>query len=161
MGVLTLNSAGLLDPGIHGMTVDEVAELFVDGTGDHDARRRIFRRWVRHSESLRSLLPVERQWVDGSFVTDKAVPGDIDVVSFVNGPALDALLPATRALVEALVSGPLTKATWGVDSYLVPVYPPGHPAAVVTRRGLAAWEKQWSGVRGSTTKKGFVEVKYV
>jgi hypothetical protein len=161
MGALSLNADGLLPAGIHVLTVEEVEELFVHGCGDEVARSKIFRRWVLHTNVLRSVVPISHQWIDGSFVTDKQVPGDIDVVSFVSGSDYDALTSGPRDFMKELVSGGETRKTWGVDSYMVATYAPGSPLSGASGRLTSYWQGMWESVRDDSSKrKGFVEVRY-
>jgi hypothetical protein len=79
MPIPELNESGLLPEGIHDCTLDEISARF--------GRFQTTDRRVRLFEKLRALVEEERQAglaveliVDGSFVTDKPEPGDIDLV---------------------------------------------------------------------------------
>jgi hypothetical protein len=79
MPIPELNENGLLPEGIHDCTLDEIGARF--------GRFQTTDRRVRLFEKLRALVEEERQAglaveliVDGSFVTDKPEPGDIDLV---------------------------------------------------------------------------------
>lgn len=123
-----LEASGWLPTGRHVVTAQEFRTHFVDAFPGSATRERLFRRWEKHLEALTSVITVEAQWIDGSFVTDKLDPGDIDLASIVDGPTYDALAPGLRHMAEGLLSGKATKAVWGMDSYLVLNYPDGHPA---------------------------------
>lgn len=159
MGALTLQPDGLLPSGIHPLTPEELRELFVENTGDRATRDRIYRRWHRHRASLASMVTVTHQWIDGSYVTDKAKPGDIDVVNFVTAESYDGLAPSLRDIVDSLTAGPDTRNQWGVDSYVVFTYPDGHPLETANGTQIDYWHTFWSSVRGrDDIDKGFVEV---
>lgn len=68
-----LNAVGELPPGVHETTLDEVEEVFANTT----RRRALFEGLRRAMENLRT-GGVRRVYIDGSFVTDKVEPNDID-----------------------------------------------------------------------------------
>ncbi len=154
-----LGPDGLLPPGRHVVTTDQLRTVFVDGFPDSATRRRLFARWERHREALASVLPVDRQWIDGSFVTGTESPRDIDVVTFLDGPAFDLLSPGLQDMVASLVSGKRTKAIWTIDSYPVFRYPDDDPRSSDARTAADEWDWLWSRVRGDDSGvKGYLEV---
>ena len=154
-----LGQDGLLPAGRHQVTTDVFRQQFVDAFGGSSTRARLFTRWQRHREALSSVVPIQAQWIDGSYVTDRLDPGDVDVVSLIDGPTFDALAPALQLMVSQLVSGSGTRAVWGIDSYLLPVYPGGHPLRPETVKGLTYWDNQWQRVKGNNQlTKGYLEV---
>lgn len=155
-----LGSDGLLPPGRH--TLDEATfeATFVDGFPNSKTRGRLFTRWRRHREALASLIAIETQWIDGSYVTSKEDPGDIDLVTIIDGPTYDALPAPMQHMVEALLAGKRTKAVWGMDSFPIVRYPVGHPGHPLEVTNLATWHDFWSKVRtDDTATKGYVEVR--
>lgn len=79
MPILDLNENGLLPQGVYDCTLDEIGARF--------GRFQTTDRRIRLFEKLRALVEEERQAglaieiiVDGSFVTDKPEPGDIDLL---------------------------------------------------------------------------------
>ncbi|MEV1295757.1 hypothetical protein [Pseudonocardia sp. NPDC049635] len=155
-----LGNDGLLPPGRHQVTAEDVKRHFVDGFPEASPRRRLYARWLRHREALVSVIRVHSQWIDGSYVTSKVEPGDIDVVSLLDAPEFEALAPGLQHMVASLVGGKKTREHWMLDSYAVLIYPDGHALRSETDKGLAYWDKQWQGVRdNSQLKKGYLEVK--
>ncbi len=79
MPIPPLNDVGLLSEGVHDCTLDEIGARF--------GRFVVSERRVRLFAQLRELIEEEQRAgitvaliVDGSFVTDKPEPGDIDLV---------------------------------------------------------------------------------
>jgi predicted nucleotidyltransferase len=79
MPIPELNETGLLPEGIHDCTLDEIGARF--------GRFQVTDRRIQLFEKLRALVEEEKQAglaiemiVDGSFVTGKPDPGDIDLV---------------------------------------------------------------------------------
>ena len=78
MPVPPLTAAGLLPVGIHDATLHEIGEAFGKA---NDARAALFaslKAFFGELSVFGSLI--KGVYVDGSFVTSKAVPGDIDLV---------------------------------------------------------------------------------
>jgi len=68
-----LNAVGELPPGIHTTTLDEIEAVFANTPN----RKILFDGLKRALESLKT-ANVHRVFIDGSFVTDKAEPNDVD-----------------------------------------------------------------------------------
>ena len=68
-----LNARGELPPGIHTATLDEVEVIFANGP----KRRTLFEGLKRALENLKA-AGVLRVFIDGSFVTGKTEPNDVD-----------------------------------------------------------------------------------
>ena len=159
MGIPILNADGLLPPGIHRLTVDEFEAMFVDGMNDTEHRRRIFKRWRLHRAHLQNLVPISHQWIDGSFVTAKPKPADIDVVTFFDGSDFDVLPPMEKDMFQGLLDGSSTRARWTVDSYGVARMSGSDAERRAYDIATGYWKKQWSSVRDQPAlRKGFVEV---
>jgi hypothetical protein len=88
-----LNEHGYLPPGVHPATLEEVIARFGVGNEERQAC----------GQSLRWLLPmcraagIARVVLNGSFITDREEPGDIDCV-LIPGPDFDADREAARLL---------------------------------------------------------------
>lgn len=76
MAIPSLDPDGLLPTGIHRATVEEILERF--GTGS-DRRRDLGIR-LDQLIALARHVRARRMLVDGSFVTSKLEPGDLDIV---------------------------------------------------------------------------------
>jgi hypothetical protein len=97
------------------------------------------------------------QWINGSFVTDKINPSDIDVVTFVDGAAFDKLPAWRQDVVSEICNGRGDMAYSHVDCKICSVYPSSdrsHDSYVAERE---YWDEAWSRFRPGTTK-GYVEV---
>jgi len=83
-----LTADGLLPEGVHPATLEELSERF----GGNERRRQLLRGL---NEALRLLRAAgcRRIYINGSFVTAKERPNDIDVCWDINGVDADALDP--------------------------------------------------------------------
>ncbi|MDT0263195.1 hypothetical protein RM423_17550 [Jatrophihabitans sp. DSM 44399] len=92
-------------------------------------------------------------------MTSKLDPGDIDVVTFIDGMQYDALPAWRQALGSSLLLGHDNKQFWNVDSFPVPVVPPTDPRHPAYADGQQYWDDLWSQIRGVTgRRKGYLEV---
>ena len=150
---------GVLPPGRYLATVLEIEHRFVATFPTSLTRRPIFQGWHRRREELFSLVEVECEWVDGSFVTSKREPGDLDVVAFVSATEIAALTFADRARVVGLTHGAYPQIAFGCHSFLTVVVDESQPAEhhnYLMTRGY--WDRWWSRDR-SVAPKGYLEVR--
>ena len=73
------NEFGVLPSGIHDCAIDEIEQQL----GFNDHRATLIRGLRRTLEWLETMPPIESLILDGSFVTDKAAPSDIDAVAMI------------------------------------------------------------------------------
>ena len=79
MAIPDLDDDGFLPEGVHKCAFDELQQRF-GGSQRSDRRSALFVKLVEYIQELRSTGMVAGLVVDGSFVTNKAEPGDIDLV---------------------------------------------------------------------------------
>jgi hypothetical protein len=154
---------GLLPPGRHVTNTAECkAHLVVPFLLSHQ-RPKIFDGWMKHRSALAVLIPMRKEWVGGSFTTGKAEPDDVDMASFFDGPAFDALPEPVRHLVEYMTARKITKAFWHCDSHRVVEYPVGSPGRPFYEAAVAFWEDWWGHTRedmhGVRHPRGYLEVQ--
>ena len=74
MTIPNLNNKGELPGGEHEATLQEINSVY----GASNERRKILMRGLHQAAQNFSLAGVKKIWVNGSFITDKAEPNDID-----------------------------------------------------------------------------------
>ena len=112
MPIPDLNPEGFLPPGIHEGSLAELRARFGSFRG-HDERVRLCARLEEMLEAMRRSGLFEALLVDGSFVTAKAVPNDIDVLALLKpGHDFERDLPMSE---YALVSRGLLRRRYGFD----------------------------------------------
>ena len=79
MPIPVLNEDGLLPPGVHDCTLEEVATRF-GRFQSSDRRSRLFAALRAFLDELRRSGIFEALLINGSFVTAKAAPNDIDLI---------------------------------------------------------------------------------
>jgi hypothetical protein len=80
MPIPALNGDGLLPAGVHDCTLEDIRERFGSFQGN-DCRPKLFVRLGDLIASIRRSGLFEAVLVDGSFVTEKVSPNDIDLVA--------------------------------------------------------------------------------
>ena len=82
--MLQFDELGHLKPtGTTELTLPAFELFFVENLDDRAHRRRLFENYLLFLAELKKVVgPTFYQWVDGSFVSQKARPADLDVVTF-------------------------------------------------------------------------------
>jgi len=115
-------------------------------------RRQLFSRLMLFLEDISTIGcdPIEA-WVDGSFVTQKNQPNDIDVVLFVDYQIFE--------LIEARLYELKKSYKKENDAYFVCVYPDTHDLHRLTRSDRIYWLNQFSDDRMGR-KKGIIQIYF-
>jgi len=157
--MLSFNSFGLLVPPSPIIsTLAEFEEYFVDGNTEN-IRRILFQKYIKYKNDLKSICdkPEMRQWIDGSFVTKKSNPADIDVVTFVDFETAQVKEAELKEFIY-----PLSSKTYGVDGYIIVVYPESHKLHFAYKADCSYWinhfDKTKPNKRHKTISKGFLEI---
>jgi hypothetical protein len=83
MPIPNVDEHGLLPNAIHDCTIEEIGERFGNDRWVNDklrcCRSELYAKFCEYATEVRRLGFVQAILVDGSFVTDKAEPGDIDL----------------------------------------------------------------------------------
>lgn len=146
-----------LDPGRHVATATEIKTALVDAFSTAVTRGPLYDQWRVLNQAIEKILPIEEQWVNGSFVTTKLNPGDIDLVTHFDGARLAALDAGDRMLLKGLVAGHQSRDLHLCDSFVIAIYPNGHP----WRSRYEALSAYFDGLFGKDrtgNAKGYVEV---
>lgn len=75
-------SNGNLFPGIHPYNWSDFEQQFVKDFSDSQNRPFIYENFKKWIERLLDILPPQYIWLDGSYLTQKPEPNDIDLVAF-------------------------------------------------------------------------------
>ncbi len=142
MPIPPLQYDGFLPPGLHLAEIDEIEDRFGKNTSrrkDLFVRLRLFVELARHCGAL-------RMFVNGSFVTAKAEPDDVDVVIWVSGKYYELIEQEDKEAIR-------------LEEMFVK-RDPKEPFLVDTAQEWSGWIEFFSRVRGHLNKrKGLVEVK--
>lgn len=158
--MLDFDQNGFLKPyGPIPADLDQLELVFVEEFTTSTTRRGHFERFREYNTRLRAYLPDEfLQWVDGSFVSRKTNPNDLDVLTFVPTAIYG---PNERAFKE--LKEEFKKGTGGrVDAHVIQVYAENHRYRVRYESDYIEWLHIW-GYTSTRPRnpKGFVELKTV
>ena len=146
--MLTFDEDGYLTPD---EPIEVDFETFIREFVINEHRADIFTEYRQMLTDLSSLSPgAFYQWINGSFVTRKARPKDIDVATFLSQQIYDEFEPLFR---ELRLKYPK------VDAYFVKVYPEGHPRGFITEFDQIEWRHLFSTDR-RRRRKGFIHINF-
>lgn len=150
----------LLPQGFHQLSVDELRELCVTGFPESAIRADIMAGFETVYESALAVGIEGEAWIDGSFLTKKMEPGDIDFVFLMDANFLDNGTPAQQEFIEWLISNDNDpRKSFLCHTDVVLVYPPDSPLHAITVNTKRHWEANVYGFSVSTHEpKGIVVV---
>ena len=155
--MLTLDENGYITPD-KPVIVDY--ETFVGEFVVNDHRAEIFSEYKSMLQGLSELLGKDfHQWINGSFISTEKNPADIDLVNLIDHHVVDQ---HESDLVRFTASE--AKETFGIDAYIVKIYPQDHPFSVRTQSDVKYWEHWFSNSRKNRRRvrfpKGFIELQH-
>ena len=161
---IDFNYAGYLTPvGKNTMGLENFRLNFVEAFAESRTRPEIFAGYLKYLDDLKEILGSTSgliQWIDGSFVTDKLNPADIDLVSFVDNYVVEEHEAALKKL-----SSFEAKRIYQVDGYVVRVYPNDHAKSFRTDSDKAYWNDWFGNTKPDRKRKryqkGYVEIKHL
>jgi hypothetical protein len=80
-----------LPPGVYELTPEDVEAELVKPFERSLRRKAVYQGWTAFRAQVRSLVPVDREFIDGSFVTDRLNPDDMDVSFWIRAEHLEEL----------------------------------------------------------------------
>ncbi len=146
----------LLGAGLHPKTTAELKSLCVDGFPRSVGRGKLFERLETLMAGLTAVGVQGEVWIDGSFLTRKTEPRDIDLVLKVDATFYDSATAAQRAVIDAV--GNALKGA-GLDAYRFFHWPPWHALASFGEEQEQYWLKQFGYGRDGGAK-GIAVLKF-
>lgn len=110
MPIPDFNTNGILPAGFHDCDLSEIAAMFVY----NNKREKVWETLAEYLKQISLVPQVNVVYVDGSFVTNKALPGDVDLVLEFNSPQ-DFADAFTQQ--QHLFNHPIVKQIFNVDMY--------------------------------------------
>jgi hypothetical protein len=149
--------APLLPAGFHEMTLIDLYVLCVNSQrfSDSMSRNRIMARLERAIQSLIANSIPGEVWVNGSFLTEKIDPEDVDVSIRVDGDFYDMATAQQRQILRWITE---IADSEKIDGYLHLEWPVGHPHHAIGVENYEYWKKQW-GISRSGVAKGIAVLK--
>jgi hypothetical protein len=144
--------------GFHRVTMDDLRKHCVDGFPDSQRRGMIMDGLERMIAKLLSVgLDECELWVNGSFLTKKPEPDDVDFVIFAPSKFWDSGTEAQAQTLEWLEDRKQREAIrkdFHCDSHAYPIYPANSSLNVFTLAGQAQWKQDFGRALISREPKG-------
>jgi hypothetical protein len=130
-------------------------KVFVSDFKDSVTRRELFDNYLVYIEDLKALAGSDfHQWIDGSFVTNKQNPQDIDVVTFLSYTLYQrniSVLLDFKARENSIYKG--------IDGYFVSNFPVGHPYYFRAAFDIFNWQQLFGRDR-QNRDKGIIQINF-
>lgn len=142
----------LLPPGVHSHTLTSVEVLAVSPFPADTRRAVLFQQFTKWVQSLKASNVTGHIWIDGSFLTEKPGPDDIDCILW--SPRFT--VPPTSIIqqnTQKLLDKPVARALYNLDLYLE------HPAPHEVIHREAYWKGFFGYCHDRMTAKGFAELQ--
>ena len=157
--MIKFNASGLLIPSSPIIsTLAEFEEHFaVDSP--QNGRRILFNQFINYAADLKTICGKDemKQWIDGSYVTKKYDPFDIDLVTFIDYQIAENKEKEIKEFIY-----PASLAKYGIDGYVIVMYPENHVLHFAYRADCSYWinhfDKTKPNKRHKTLSKGFIEI---
>lgn len=143
----------LLAPGMHNLTLADIQALAVAPFPNDAQRTGLYQNLMNWVGALNACGVNGTLWMDGSFLTEKPSPGDIDCVLWYPqwSPAANPTA-ANQQRVRRLLDKPTAKALFGLDLYIET------PNQVQLVHRQAYWRGFFGFCHDTVTAKGLAEV---
>lgn len=139
--------------GFHPKTMEELEQICVQGFSLSTSRAAILAGLKTFVEHLQTAGITGELWLDGSFLTEKINPKDVDVVLKTQASLYNAGTADQKAAIDWVIAN--QKLTLKCDSYHLFEYPVGDPLHEEGKWWYAYWLKQW-GFSREDDPKGIV-----
>ena len=136
------------------LNIDECKNIFVDNFTLSSTRLDNWNGFLQFNKDLKTLAkyPI-KQWIDGSFVTNKLNPTDIDLVSFIN--ELDFV--PSLSLFDMNRSDGYPKKMYNIDGYVIIDLPDNHQYSAKMKEQISYW-KDFFSTDKENNPKAIIEV---
>jgi hypothetical protein len=133
----------LLTAGFHLRTVDDLYALTVTAIGSSKTRPKLWPHMLWLVAQLRARWLPCTLWVDGSFMTEKIDPDDIDLVLEFDIRALSNVTPDQRQFLEDLSNNKYHGPPWKLHTFIIYSAPLMHPARTASIALRNQWERDF------------------
>lgn len=141
------------------ISYEDFKEFFVNSFEKDSLRHRIFENYEKYTQDFREKVTGNfRQWINGSFVSNKTNPNDIDLVNLVDYQIVEK----KESVIRGKFIKEIVPKNYGIDAYLVIIYPENHKLHKWTRSDLLHWNDWFTRSRMNKQKKrypkGYIEI---
>jgi hypothetical protein len=138
-------------------------EVFEEEFVFNEERKLLFDNYVKYNNYLKEILGKVDfyQWIDGSYVTKKTIPKDIDIVNFVDFEVYENIVSKHKKLEKGFI-----KDKFNLDTYFVAIYPQNHKKYFYFQSDSAYWNDWFSKTnpkhdsRRKKYPKSFIQINH-
>jgi hypothetical protein len=139
---------------------DDFKQVFVKSFDDTSTRYKIFEKFEAYiAEFQTEICKSFTLWVNGSFVSRKINPNDIDVVILLEYQIQEQFESLIRSKFTAIKTWKTTQ----VDAYILKLFPENHQMFKATTFDKYYWVDKFSNSKmnkeGKSFSKGFIQIK--
>lgn len=116
----------MFPPGLSALTIDQIERICVGGFDLSTTRKVIFKHLLHVISQLTHNRIAGNLWIDGSFVTSKINPRDVDFVLCVSSVLYDGCSAEQRSVLDWFESEAL-RTDYRCDGYISIEWPTSHP----------------------------------
>jgi len=143
------------------ISYENFQEVFVASFDGSSSRHGIFKNYENYLQELQEILNHDfYQWINGSFVSNKGYPRDIDLVTIIDYRDYEN----QKENIERKFASRKARDIFKVDAYIVSQYPKKHPKYAFYQSDLAYWRNLFGKTRVNRAKKqfekGFVQINF-
>jgi hypothetical protein len=134
-------------------TLEEVEAFFVAAFPASNTRKQLFDNYKLYTDALKVEIGAPFfQYLNGSFVTRKLNPNDIDLVTFIDYQILKSKEPVWKKFKDGNLF-------LGIDGYIERVYPENHPYFIRFQTDLLYWNDLFTkSYKGQP--KGYIKINF-
>ncbi len=159
---LTFDERGYLKPyEMQNLTLEDFNTIFVESFSITSTRHDIFQRYLQFLQDFSDQVTDSfEQWINGSFVSRKENPNDLDFVTIVE----HTIFAEKEKLIEDRFRLLGARELYQLDAYTMRKYPEGHQNVAIFKGELAYWT-HWFGHTPKNRakvkfKKGFISIHF-
>lgn len=147
-GLGKVEHAPLLPPGRHVLPLGRLHALCVAPFSGSATRAGLFAALEQLSQRLQRADIRCEIWLDGSFITQKVNPADVDLSVRVDLDVVEQLSVEQDLLLQDVAAGTIPS----LDSYVFVAYPVGHPRRSTPEDRWPYWAEWWGVDRAGWLK---------
>ncbi len=134
-----------------------IEKYFVDDFANSLTHRKLFNNYLKYIHEFRNKITKNfTMWVNGSFISTKQNPKDIDFVVFLDYEIYEIHDKELHNFWSFALENE------GLDAYLVKIYPELHPKYYTYLESMQYWEKIYKSkpIQNTAYQKGFLALSF-
>jgi len=134
------------------ISMEYFQETFVNAFDEESIRQELFENYNQYMKDFSELITKDFfQWIDGSYVSNKKKPRDIDLITVLDYRDYEE----NKAILEKEFASLAGRKKYKVDAYVVANYPENHKNHIFTKSDLLYWRNLFGKTRVNRAKKQF------